>query len=157
MSSDEELGTVSLARMTLGVSYVGENKRQESCYERLLTVGLVFMLHPHQSHMFDDDIQKKMSAIPLSERRYSSLGWTDVRPFPEAVRLKNGIQLAPYVPEGERVTVCVRGQCLAMTSELISSDYEMLLRHLGRSALDPLDTEYTLGDPEGINKQRKLL
>jgi hypothetical protein len=148
MRSDDELGTVSLARMSLGVSYVGDNEQGEPLYERLLTVGLAFMLHPHQSHQFDIDIHERMSSLPVQERRYRSLGWTSIELFPEAVRTKNVINLAPYVPEHESILFCARGRCLAMTSELISDDPELLLRHLGRSALDPLDiTGYNVGNP----------
>jgi hypothetical protein len=157
MRSDDELGTVSLARLALGVSYVGENKQEEPLYERLLMIGAAVMLHPHQAHIFDPEVHERMSAMPAEKRRYPSIGWTDVTPFPQAVQNKNGIDLAPFVPENEAVMVCVRGQCLAMTSELIR-DYQMLLRHVGRSALDPLDqTGYAVGDPYGLRgRPRKL-
>lgn len=92
----------------LGVSYVGDDVQQRPRYERLLMIGTAFMLHPHQAHVFDQEYQEKMSVLSESERRYSSLGWTDaVQSFPSAVRSKNVIELAPYISEGEAVSVCV--------------------------------------------------
>jgi hypothetical protein len=156
MQSDDELGTVSLARMSLGASYVGDTERGEPLYERLLMVGLAVMLHPHQAHQFDPDIHEGMSSLPAAERRYSSLGWTSLAVFPEAVRTKNVTELAPYVPERESVMFCARGRCLAMTSELISDDSELLLRHLGRSTLSPFDRSgYTVGVPKAIYSGRR--
>jgi|GEM_PF-3145748 len=155
MRWDDELGTVSLARLALGVSYVGDNKKGEALYERLLMVGLAFMLHPHQSHVFDKELHEKMSVIPEAERRYTDIGWAPVRQFPGAVRSKDVFTLAPYIPETQAVTVCARGQCLAMTSELIGTDYELLVRHLGRSPLNALDTTgYNVGDPYRRRQER---
>lgn len=149
MQTEDELGTVSLARMAVGVSCIGEDKQNQPRYERLLLAGLALMLHPHQSHVFDPDIHERMSVLPPEERRYSRLGWTDIEPFPQAVRSKRAIDLAPYMPEGEAVMICAYGQCLAMTSELIQGPD--LLAHLGKMSVAEVDYDGQLiGDPYGF-------
>lgn len=145
MQSDDELGTVSLARLALGVSYTKDNKKGLPQFERLITVGVAFMLHPHHSNVFDADYHGRMSVLPPHERRYRSLGWTSINSFSGAVQKRDAITLAPYTTEGDAATVCVRGQCLAMTSLLI--DAPDLLWHLGRRDMDLLDYGVPVGDP----------
>lgn len=147
MRSDDELGTVSLARMTTGVSYVKDNAQGEPQFERLLMVGLAVMLHPHHADVFDADYHERMSVLPPEERRYRSLGWTSINSFTDNVRHKNVIKLAPYITEGEAVEACVDGQCLAMTSLVI--DAPDLLWHLGRADPGTLHYGQAVGDPYG--------
>jgi len=144
LRSEDELGTASLARIALGVSYVGDTPAGDPRYELLMMFGTAFMLHKHQSHAFDPQVHDRMNVMPKEKRRYGSLGWTDnAATFPEDVHRKDVIRLAPYMPEHETVEVCARGQCLRMTSELMLSPD--ILVHLGRVPLEGFDDEDHFG------------
>lgn len=153
MQSDDELGTASLARLAIGVSYTKDDVKGRARFERLFMVGVAFMLHPHYAYVFDADYHERMSVLPPHKRRYRNLGWTSIDSFSDAVQSRDTITLAPYVAEHNAATACVRGQCLAMTSLLI--DAPDLRWHLGRGDISLLNYGQPIGDPYGLKRVRK--
>jgi len=121
---EKHLGSVSLSRINIGLSYVGDDPEvadpaKSSLWEPLMMFGAVFMLNKEYSE-----------AIPESTKRYAYLGWTDnIDSFANDVREKDVFNLAPYVEEHEAVKFCAYGQCLATTAALIQSGD--LRAHLG--------------------------
>lgn len=95
MQSDDELGTASLSRLAIGVSYTKDDAEGRPRFERLFMMGIAFMPHPHNAHVFDADYHERMSVLPPHERRYRSLGWTSIGSFSGAVQSRGRNHTCP--------------------------------------------------------------
>ncbi len=116
------LGTVSLSRVLIGVSGVGEEDNA-TVWEPLIMYCATLMLDPAYA-----------DAIPAETKRYSPLGWTDnALTFPEDLESPNRVmRLAPYLSDDETIMSCAYGQCLRATAAVIAGPD--LLGHLGLTA-----------------------
>lgn len=118
--TDATLGSISLCRVKIGFSYVGEESDGTPLWEPLVLYGAAMML-------FDGDAA---SMIPASNEKYRNIGWTDVGGFADNVRRRSVEGIVPSALEdGDIATVCARGLCLAMTSTV--SEAPDLRAHLG--------------------------
>lgn len=115
---EKHLGTVSLMRTIIGLSYIGDDPDDTPLWEPLKNWGAAFML---------DDAYS--DAIPASTKRYSRLGWTDVDTFAQHVSDRSVMGLAPYLEERNAAEFCARGLCLATTAKLTTAPD--LRAHLG--------------------------
>lgn len=133
---EKHLGRVSLMRVIIGLSYIGEDPDGTPLWEPLKNWGAAFML---------DDAYR--DAIPSSTKRYSTLGWTDVDTFADHVKGRSVMGLAPYLEEGQSAGFCVRGLCLATTAKL--TEAPDLRAHLG---LEP-DRELSVESGMAVGKR----
>lgn len=117
-AQNQEIGRASLARYTVGFSYLEDNSRGEPLYEPLVLLGTVVGL--------DTKIAEQ---IPTNTPSYSNLGWAPIGQYVHGVATKSLLEVIPTASPEDEIEVCVKGLC-NVTSSTILTDSSEVQRHL---------------------------
>lgn len=124
-TSPDLLGRTSLARHTVGFSYLEDSDIGEPLYEPLILFGAVVGLTREAAEL-----------IPKETQSYSHLGWAPIEQYVKGVEDKSVLDVIPSARPTDELEVCVRGLCNATSSAIVSDPVE-IKRHLTENYILP--------------------